>query len=53
MIRVSFKTRLSLGVSKLTIDSNEMFENEAIHQGVDTLTTCVQNVVGLLEDCSR
>ena len=27
----------------LTIDSNEMFENEAIHQGVDTLATCVQN----------
>ena len=28
----------------VTIDSNEMFGNEAIHQGVDTLTTCVQKM---------
>lgn len=43
------------------IDSNEMFENEPIHQGVDTLATCVQNAqqfynygtVGILKGLSK
>ena len=36
----------------VTIDSNEMFGNEAIHQGVDTLATCVQRALKRCPFCT-
>ena len=41
-LNLGFGHERGLAADLVTIDSNEMFGNEAIHQGVDTLATCVQ-----------